>query len=68
MSNKMGRQAKFQNLKFIQSHKRREPYVCPSGVNKPREAKMYGEIGVLDNEELEKELGRKAREYYEKGD
>jgi hypothetical protein len=63
MSNKMGRQAKFQNLKFLQSDKRREPYVSPSGV---KDEKKYASFMDFDIEELEKELGRKAKEYYEK--
>ena len=65
MSNKIGRQAKFERLKFLQSDKRREPYVSPSGV---QDEKKYASIMGFDIEELEKELGRKARELYEKGD
>jgi hypothetical protein len=63
MSNKMGRQAKFERLKFLQSDKRREPYVSPSGV---QDEKKYASFMGFDIEELERELGKKAQEYYEK--
>jgi hypothetical protein len=62
MSNKMGRQAMYERLKFLQSDKRREPYVSPTGVNQPTDSKKYGRIPGLDIEELEKKLAKIGQE------